>query len=211
MIIRFNEKGKGTYEFLTVAVTCLILSTILLFIVINNTQKEKYEVFRYNAKTVGINAVNYNNETSEDVVYLYELINSNLVTRIKNNFSGDEYCDMYESKVVFSGSSKKVTLKCGEYLIYNQDVTDKKYNIYKVSDWSFDKINGDNVDTVKVYGLIKNGNNLLDEYYEEELFIKLVKDNYGNKYNSLKDIKENYKVDEKTAYRKRTLVSRIKS
>ena len=207
MKVRFDEKGKGTYEFLTVAVTCLILSAILLFIVINNTQKEKYEVFKYNAKTVGINAVNYNNKTSDDVVYLYELINSNLVTRIKNNFSGDEYCDMYESKVVFSGSSKKVTLKCGEYLIYNQDVTDKKYNIYKVSDWSFDKINGDNVDTVKVYGLIKNGNNLLDEYYEEELFIKLVKDNYGNKYNSLKDIKENYKVDEKTAYRKRTLVS----
>ena len=207
MKVRFNEKGKGTYEFLTVAVTCLILSAILLFIVINNTQKEKYEVFKYNAKTVGINAVNYNNKTSDDVVYLYELINSNLVTRIKNNFSGDEYCDMYESKVVFSGSSKKVTLKCGEYLIYNQDVTDKKYNIYKVSDWSFDEINGDNVDTVKVYGLMKNGKNLLDGYYEKELFIKLVADNYGDKYNSLKDIKENYKVDEKTAYRKRTLVS----
>ena len=207
MKVRFDEKGKGTYEFLTVAVTCLILSAILLFIVINNTQKEKYEVFKYNAKTVGINAVNYNNETSEDVVYLYELINSNLVTRIKNNFSGDEYCDMYESKVVFSGSSKKVTLKCGEYLIYNQDVTDKKYNIYKVSDWSFNKINGNDVDTVKVYGLMKNGKNLLDGYYEKELFIKLVRDNYGDKYNSLKDIKENYKVDEKTAYRKRTLVS----
>ena len=207
MKVRFDEKGKGTYEFLTVAVTCLILSAILLFIVINNTQKEKYEVFKYNAKTVGINAVNYNNETSEDVVYLYELINSNLVTRIKNNFSGDEYCDMYESKVVFSGSSKKVTLKCGEYLIYNQDVTDKKYNIYKVSDWSFNKINGNDVDTVKVYGLMKNGKNLLDGYYEKELFIKLVRDNYGDKYNSLQDIKENYKVDEKTAYRKRTLVS----
>ena len=207
MIIRFNDKGKGTYEFLTVVVTCLILSAILLFIVINNTQKEKCQVFRYNAKTVSINAVNYNNETSEDVVYLYELINSNLVTKIKNNFSGDEYCDMYESKVVFSGSSKKVTLKCGEYLIYNQDVTDKKYNIYKVSDWSFNKISGDNVDAVKMYGLIKNGKNLLDGYYEKELFIKLVRDNYGDKYNSLKDIKKNYKVDEKTAYRKRTLVS----
>ena len=114
---------------------------------------------------------------------------------------------MYESKVVFSGSSKKVTLKCGEYLIYNQDVTDKKYNIYKVSDWSFNKINGNDVDTVKVYGLMKNGKNLLDGYYEKELFIKLVRDNYGDKYNSLQDIKENYKVDEKTAYRKRTLVS----
>ena len=54
---------------------------------------------------------------------------------------------------------------------------------------------------------MKNGKNLLDGYYEKELFIKLVRDNYGDKYNSLQDIKENYKVDEKTAYRKRTLVS----
>ena len=207
MKVRFNENGRGTYEFLTVAVTCLILSAILLFIVVNNNQKERYQVFRYNAKIVGINAVNYNNETSENVVYLYELINTNLVTRIKNNFSGDEYCDMYESKVVFSNDNKKVTLKCGDYLIYNQDVTDKDYSIYKVSNWSFDKISGNNVDTVKVYGLMKNGKNLLDSYYEEELFIKLVAANYGNKYNSLKAIKKNYDVDEKTAYRKRTLVS----
>ena len=206
MKVRFNENGRGTYEFLTVAVTCLILSAILLFIVVNNNQKERYQVFRYNAKIVGINAVNYNNETSENVVYLYELINTNLVTRIKNNFSGDEYCDMYESKVVFSHDNKKVTLKCGDYLIYNQDVTAKDYSIYKVSNWSFDKINGNNVDTVKVYGLMKNGKNLLDGYYEEELFIKLVAANYGGKYNSLKAIKKNYDVDEKTAYRKRTLV-----
>ncbi len=207
MKVRFNENGRGTYEFLTVAVTCLILSAILLFIVVNNNQKERYQVFRYNAKIVGINAVNYNNETSENVVYLYELINTNLVTRIKNNFSGDEYCDMYESKVVFSNDNKKVTLKCGDYLIYNQDVTAKDYSIYKVSNWSFDKISGNNVDTVKVYGLMKNGKNLLDGYYEEELFIKLVAANYGGKYNSLKAIKKNYDVDEKTAYRKRTLVS----
>ena len=207
MKVRFNENGRGTYEFLTVAVTCLILSAILLFIVINNNQKEKYEVFRYNAKTVGINAVNYNNQTSDDVVYLYELVDANLVTRIKNNFSGDEYCDMYESKVVFSSNSKKVTLRCGDYLIYNQEVSDKKYTIYKVSNWSFDEISGNNVDTVKVYGLMKNGKNLLDDYYEEDLFIKLVRDNYGDKYNSLKAIKKNYDVDEKIAYRKRTLVS----
>ncbi len=206
MKIRFNEAGKGTYEFLTVVVTCLILSAILLFIVINNTQKQKYQVFRYNAKTVGINAVNYNNETSEDIVYLYELIDSNLVTKIKNNFSGEDYCDAYESKVVFSDDTKKVTLRCGEYLIYNQDVTDKNYDIYKVSDWSSDNINGDNVDKVKVYGLFKNGKNLLNGYYEEDLFIKLVSDNYGSKYNSLKKIKDKYKVDEKILYRKRTLV-----
>ena len=207
MRVIFNNNGRGTYEFLTVMVTCLVCSAILLFTVINNNKKEKFEVFKYNAKTVGINAVNYNNKISDDVVYLYELVDANLVTRIKNNFSGDLYCDMYESKVVFSNNNKKVTLKCGDYLIYNQDITSKNYNIYKVSDWSFNKISGNNVDTVKVYGLIKNGKNLLDSYYEKDLFIKLVATNYGDKYNSFKTIKKNYDIDEKIAYRKRTLIS----
>ena len=207
MRVIFNNNGRGTYEFLTVMVTCLVCSAILLFTVINNNKKEKFEVFKYNAKTVGINAVNYNNKTSDDVVYLYELVDANLVTRIKNNFSGDLYCDMYESKVVFSNNNKKVTLKCGDYLIYNQDITSKNYNIYKVSDWSFNKISGNNVDTVKVYGLIKNSKNLLDSYYEKDLFIKLVATNYGDKYNSFKTIKKNYDIDEKIAYRKRTLIS----
>ncbi len=208
MRVKFNNNGRGTYEFLTVAVTCLILSAILLFIVINNAQNEKYKVFRYNAKIMGINAVNYNNETSENVVYLYELINSNLVTQITNNFSGDEYCDIYESKVVFEGDTKKVTLKCGDYLIYDQDISlsEDSYAIYKVSDWSFEENSGSDVDVSFVYGLFKNGNNLLDGYYEEDLFVKLVAYNYGNKYNSLDDIEENYNVVMKTAYRKRTLV-----
>ena len=60
---------------------------------------------------------------------------------------------------------------------------------------------------VKVYGLMKNGKNLLDSYYEKDLFIKLVATNYGDKYNSFKTIKKNYDIDEKTAYRKRTLIS----
>ena len=59
MKVRFNEQGKGSYEFLTVVVTCLIVSSIFLFIIINNSEKEKIQVFKYNAKIIGINAVNY--------------------------------------------------------------------------------------------------------------------------------------------------------
>ncbi len=206
MKVKFNENGIGTYEFLTVVVVCLILAAIFLFMALSNGEKEKIEVFRYNAKTVGINAVNYNNETSEDVVYLYELIDNNLVTRIKNNFSGDDFCDPYESKVEFIDDSKKVTLRCGNYLIYKQDVTDKHYNIYKVSDWSFSKKTGNDVDNVKVYAILKNGKNLLNNYYEEDLFIKLVSSNYGSKYTNLEDIKKNYQVDVKNIYRERVLV-----
>ena len=49
--------------------------------------------------------------------------------------------------------------------------------------------------------------NLFNDYYEKYLFFKLVKENYGSKYNSFDAIKKDYDIDEKTVYRKRTLVS----
>ena len=161
--------GKSNYEFLTVAVVCLILAAIVLGIALNNVQKERFRVFRYNAKTVGINAINYEARNSDSIVYLYELINDNLVTEVKNNFSGDEFCDYYQSKVEFVGDKKLVTLKCGKYLIYKQDVTLEDYSIYKVSDWSFDKVSGDNIDVTTVYSLKMNGDTLLSGYYEKDL------------------------------------------
>ncbi len=198
--------GKSNYEFLTVAVVCLILAAIVLGIALNNVQKERFRVFRYNAKTVGINAINYEARNSDSIVYLYELINDNLVTEVKNNFSGDEFCDYYQSKVEFVGDKKLVTLKCGKYLIYKQDVTLEDYSIYKVSDWSFDKVSGDNIDVTTVYSLKMNGDTLLSGYYEKDLFIKLVASNFGKKYNSLDKIEKDYDVVSKKAYRKRVLV-----
>ena len=198
--------GKSNYEFLTVAVVCLILAATVLGIALNNVQKERFRVFRYNAKTVGINAINYEAKNSDSIVYLYELINDNLVTEVKNNFSGDEFCDYYQSKVEFVDDKKLVTLKCGKYLIYKQDVTLEDYSIYKVSDWSFDKVSGDNIDVTTVYSLKMNGDTLLCGYYEKDLFIKLVASNFGKKYNSLDKIEKDYDVVSKKAYRKRVLV-----
>ena len=201
-----NSSGKSSYEFLTIAVVCLILSSIVLGIAIENGKKEKFQVFRYNAKTIGINAINYEARNSDAVVYLYELINDNLVTNIKNNFSGDEFCDSYQSKVEFVDDKKLVTLQCGDYLIYKQDITDKEYDIYKVNDWSFDEVSGDNVDVTTVYSLKVNGEYLFNKYYEKDLFIKLVADNYGDKYSTLEEIEKDYDVVTKKAYRKRVLV-----
>lgn len=199
--------GKSNYEFLTVAVVCLILTSIVLGIVLNNVQNEKFRVFRYNAKTVGINAINYEARNSDSIVYLYELVNDNLVSDVKNNFSGDEVCDYYQSKVEFVDNKKLVTLKCGKYLIYKQDITDKDYNIYKVSEWSFDYKSGENIDVTTVYTLKMNGNVLLNGYYEKDLFIKLVASNFGKKYNNLNAIEQDYDVVSKKAYRKRVLVN----
>ena len=202
-----NSSGKSNYEFLTVAVVCLILASIVLGIALNNVRNERFRVFRYNAKIVGINAINYEASNSEDVVYLYELINDNLIKEVKNSFSGDESCDLYASKVEFVDDKKMVTLQCGNYLIYKQDITDKNYDIYKVDDWSFEKKDGKDIDTIDVYSLNKNGKDLLNGFYEEDLFVKLVASNYGDEYNSLEKIEKDFDVKSKKAYRKRVLIN----
>ena len=131
----------------------------------------------------------------------------NLIKEVKNSFSGDESCDLYASKVEFVDDKKMVTLQCGNYLIYKQDITDKNYDIYKVDDWSFEKKDGKDIDTIDVYSLNKNGKDLLNGFYEEDLFVKLVASNYGDEYNSLEQIEKDFDVKSKKAYRKRVLIN----
>ncbi len=202
-----DNKGWGSYEFLTVVVVCLILTVILLFIVFRLIDDEKFQVFKYNARTIGINAIDYQENSDFDTIYLYEMVNDGYVTKMKNAFSGDKYCDLYESKVEFTDSGKKVTFRCGEYLIYQQDITSKNYDVYKVTDWSFKEMKGDNIDENTVYNIIVDGKEIFNEYYEEELFIKQVMAKYGKEYSSLNKIKKEYDVKEKEVYRERILVN----
>ena len=202
-----DNKGWGSYEFLTVVVVCLILTIILLFVVFRLIDDEKFQVFKYNARTIGINAIDYQENSDFDTVYLYEMVNDGYVTKMKNAFSGDKYCDLYESKVEFTDSGKEVTLRCGEYLIYKQDITSEDYDIYKITDWSFKGMKGDNIDENTVYNIIVDGKEVFSEYYEEELFIKQVMAKYGKEYSSLNKIKKEYEVTEKEVYRKRVLVN----
>ena len=55
-----NNKGFGAYEFLTVAVVCLVLTAILLVAILKLSNKEKYQVFNFNARVMAMNAINYN-------------------------------------------------------------------------------------------------------------------------------------------------------
>lgn len=202
-----NNKGWGSYEFLTVVVVCLILTIILLFVVFRLIDDEKFQVFKYNARTIGINAIDYQINSDFDTVYLYELVDDGYVTKMKNAFSGDKYCDLYESKVEFTDNAKKVTLRCGEYLIYEQDVADEDYDIYKITDWSSKEMKGDNIDENTVYNIIIDGEEVFSDYYEEELFIKQVMNKYGKEYSSLNKIKKAYDVKEEEVYRERVLVN----
>ncbi len=207
---KLDKKGIGGYEFITVAVVCLILSLILLSMTIKTGEKEKFDVFKLNAQKIGVNSTDYSDKES-GVVYLYELVEDGLVGRMKNNFSGDLYCDMYESKVEFNNDGRKVTLQCGEYLIYRQNLSKKNYPIYRVGEWTYQKIDGDDVEKRVAYNIKdkKSGKYLLDEDYEKELFIKKVVSIYGDKYNDFEAIEKDFKVVKKNMYRKMILVSGV--
>ena len=98
-------------------------------------------------------------------------------------------------------------MRCGEYLIYEQDVADEDYDIYKITDWSSKEMKGDNIDENTVYNIIIDGEEVFSDYYEEELFIKQVMNKYGKEYSSLNKIKKAYDVKEEEVYRERVLVN----
>ena len=78
-----NNKGFGAYEFLTVAVVCLVLTAILLVAILKLSNKEKYQVFNFNARVMAMNAINYNFK-DEGTIYLYEMLKLDLISPIKN-------------------------------------------------------------------------------------------------------------------------------
>lgn len=205
---KMNEKGYGAYEFLTVAVVCLLMSAIILVAVLKNGDHERFFVFRYNAKIMALNVLDYTTSTREETIYLHEMIQNSLISPMKNPFLGDEHCDEYESKVQIEDEKRYVTLRCGNYLISNQEVTKEKYKIYLVDDWT-EKKTDKTKDQKQVYNVKSNGKTLLEDYYEENLFISILKEKTGKNYKSMADIAKDYKVVSKTFYRSKKEITEI--
>ena len=130
-----NELGFGATEFLSVIVLATIIIAIVLSFALSKSDEQKFQVFRYNALLLSMNAANYDMTDHQQALYLTTLIDKKISEPIKNPFFGTKFCDIYESKVVFDETSRYVTLKCGDYLIENQDAHDEDYPIYKVGPW----------------------------------------------------------------------------
>ncbi len=199
--ISFRKRKFGLYEFFAIIIICLVLTVVLLYAILKLSNKEKYQVFSFNAKVMAMNAINYNS-SDKGTMYLSEMLDLNLISQIKNPFNGKE-CDIYESKVDFSENIKKVTLKCGEYLIDNEKINNKTYTIYKVSDWTENK-EYENNDMEVVYNITKKGKLLLNDYYQKDLLIKVVNKELHKDYKKISEVKKDYKLVSKKLYRKKT-------
>ena len=205
-MFKLNSKGFGKYEVLTVMVLIIVVMAILLYSLLGGANKKQFDNMRSDAvqlnKAVYTNLDSYHNQ---NVVYLDEVIDQQIIDKLKSPFSSNK-CDGIQSKVVTEGDTNRfVTLKCDQYLIDNENVgDDKNVNIYEVSEWSTKKITGDDVEEKELYNCKDNGKELLEEYVEEDYLVYATNKLYSlNNYYLNDDI---CNIVKKTFYRTKKLV-----
>lgn len=197
-----NNKGFGRFEILTLVVLGIALGAYLMYLVVGIASNQKFETMKESAvsfsKAVSTNLSSFHNSES---VYLGELIDEEVLNKIKSPFSSGD-CDITESKVQYIDGLAYVTLKCDKYLIDKSRLNDiEKIDIYKVGDWYEDKTDDDNEEATVFYNCLDDsGNEVFDKYYEELYFIsKLNKQESSNYYFSA-DV-TSCEVVNKTLYR----------
>lgn len=200
-----NNKGFGSREILTVSTVCLILAAILLVLSIQTSYGEKYKVMEYNARVFGLSATTYQMENNNDTVYMVELLDNGLFSRVKNPFGGDKYCNSYESRVDYENEKKYVTLRCGNYLIDHQYIAEDEYQVYKVGRWTETKPKA-KYQQMTSYNYKVGSKDGFEEKYNEEMFLYVFNKKYGKSYENISDIPKKYQVYKKKWYRTKTLI-----
>ena len=105
-----NNKGIGKFELLTVLVFGIALIALLLWFILGNVSKERYNTMRKSAaslsQTISANMDSFHNT---NIAYLGEAVTEGLISNIKSPFSGKN-CSLSESKVEIENGKTRV--KC---------------------------------------------------------------------------------------------------
>ena len=199
---KLNNRGVGRKEVIIGLFVIFVLMAILLYKSGNVDDETSIKNFKRLAVEFIDEAGIVRDQVAgyEDLVYLYDAINSNYMKGLTSPFDKANYCDEYESKIKMKNSSVYLTFKCSEYLIYDQPTTEE-YVIYKVSDWSEEPIEGNNVQTTTFYNYAINGEEQLDEYYIEKEFLVEYSMKSGFTTRFLSNMLEEHELVKKTYYR----------
>ena len=98
------------------------------------------------------------------------------------------------------GNKKYVTLECGNYLVYNQNVADDEYDVYQKTEWSSKKHKNDNQETV-FYNYQVDGQDVFDEWLEKDIFLYEYNLKNGTDYVDIDEIPQDVAIQTKTMYR----------
>ncbi len=196
-----NKKGYAKFEVLTVLVLLVVISAVLLTMILKAVNNQKINMMITNAKNFSNRVIA--EEMTGNSYYLKDAIKDEIYDEIRSPFSSNN-CDENESKIEFSGANRYVTLKCDEYIIYNEASNSDEYNVYKVSEWTTEK-DGEKIQKMQGYSCKSNGKEVFSEPYEEKIFIDKVNEKYKKTYTSISEITD-CQVESKELYRNLTLV-----
>ena len=194
-----NKLGVIKFEIIVAILLLLVISSILLFSILRGKYYWKINAMRNNS-IIFLNVVSANISSfpNSNIVYLQEAIDGGFIEKIKNPV-GDGYCSTSETFIYFSNNRSYVTLKCGNLLIDNVDVSSDKIDIYKVSEWSLNKGNHD-LEERTLYNCFENRKDVFDSYIDEYYFIYRINKKYHTSIHSIDNI-SSCEVDSKTFYR----------
>lgn len=196
-----NNKGFGKFEVLTVIVLLMGVCAYFMYTIVQGSSKEDFQTMKNDAvKLSNVVTVNENSFRTITKVYLGEVINEGLMKEIKSPVSKGS-CSNSESFVSINAGKAYATLRCGNYLIDNTNVSNGTDGvvIYEVSDWNEQKQDTDNDEKI-LYNCLENGVEKYPEYYEDLYFTFMINKEYTTDYYSVSGINE-CEVVSKTFYR----------
>ena len=207
-----TSKGFGVFKLYPLIPIIIIAAFAVLAITFRPSYNERYKIFRSNARTFALTIGRSDLYMGTERVSLLELIDSGHLTHIKNPFIGDRHCNMADSFVQMKDSRIHVTLRCGNYIIYNQDVSDISYYIYRiVTDWQEQRPRGnrDYIDQLMMFNYQIGNEYAYERFYSEEVFLYKFNRRNNTEYESINDIPNEFNIIERRFFRLRRPVGQI--
>ena len=101
-----------------------------------------------------------------------------------------------------------VTLRCGNMLIDNENLSNKEVPVYEITEWSEKKATDEDDERI-FYNCMDGGKEVFDSYYEELYFVYQVNKKYGTDAYFANNV-NSCEVVQKTMYRTKTVVDEKK-
>lgn len=201
---KLNNKGFGKKETMICLLLIIIGMVAVLYFTTEADDSTKFTKFVHLAKEFGEEAGvvrDTEGPAYETKVYLYDVISLGYNDRYESPFNNGEECNIYESKIEMEEKNIYISMLCSEYYIYRSLSTEEEFTIYKVSEWTDQKLTGSNVQTATFYNYTIDGVEQLDKYCNEKEFIVKYAQKSGYRSTYIGNLRPEHTLVQKTYYR----------